>query len=93
MLTTLSRRAEIASARQQLVHEMAGAASDEGPITVTYRGGTWTDTGYWFTRSNLWMLPVIDTNRWWTAFGLGRPFKERQNIAVEINPPRLFETS
>jgi hypothetical protein len=87
MLTTLSRGAEIASARGQLVDELAGAASDEGSIEVTYRGGTWTDTGYWFARSNLWMLPTIDTNRWWTAFGLGWPFEERQNIAVEINSP------
>lgn len=61
---------------------------EECAVSIGHPGGSWADTVYYSQKLDMWWL--LDTsrngNRYWNAFGLGRP-DWKVNIAVEINYP------
>ena len=71
-----------------LVKQLKTACTEKIVCILGYQGNSDELTVYYSDKFNFWFTAYENKNRYWNAFGFGRPQKGRNNsITVEINIP------
>ena len=79
---------EIRRAMRAVQEQLKSVATERRKQTVGFPGGNVTKTIHWSATLGMWALFDTAENRYWNAFGVARPDKDRSlPITVEVNPP------
>lgn len=79
---------EIRHAMKAVQEQLKAVATERRRQTVGFPGGNVTKTIHWSAPLKLWAMFDTARNRYWNAFGIARPDRDKSlAITVEVNPP------
>jgi hypothetical protein len=82
----VSNKNEIISLQRKFEEKLKGVADEEYELTLGWMGGSTTEKVYYSKELGIWFVFGEEENRYWNAFGLGKPKLQGSNsIVVEIN--------
>lgn len=82
----VSDEKEIVSMQRRFEEKLKSVADEEYEITLGWMGGSITEKAYYSKELGIWFAFDKGENRYWNAFGLGKPKLQGSNsIVVEIN--------
>lgn len=88
MIEIVTEKKLIAKYQNQFIKQLKSACGKKMYCTLGYQGSSEDQEVYYSEKFNFWFTAHPNYNRYWNAFGFGRPSEERNNsITVEINPP------
>jgi len=74
--------------QRQFIQQLKTTCREKIVCTLGYQGNSDELTVYYSEKFDFWFTSQENDNRYWNAFGFGRPQAGRNNsITVEINPP------
>lgn len=74
--------------QRQFLQQLQTTCQEKVVCTLGYQGNSDKSTVYYSAKFDFWFTSHDNDNRYWNAFGFGRPKAGRNNsITVEINPP------
>jgi hypothetical protein len=87
-LTVVSDPDVIRTANQEFSRRLVEGTERVGRLSIGFRGGQHEAEVYYSPELDLWMCFERETNRFWNAFGVGRPERTVPvSIVTEINSP------
>jgi hypothetical protein len=88
VLTIVTDGNQIAAANQQFADILTGGAEALGQMPIGFQGGHLEAAVFYQPELDLWMCFEREANRFWNAFGFGRPGgSAAASIITEINSP------
>ena len=74
--------------QRQFIQQLKTTCREKIVCTLGYQGSSDELTVYYSEKFDFWFTAHENVNRYWNAFGFGRPQEGKSNsITVEINPP------
>ena len=88
MLTLITNKRQIQSAQKQFEKVIKAYKHELIPVKIGFQGDSFESKNYYFPKYDFWISLEKEPNRFWNAFGIGKP-KLEQNVSIicEINIP------
>lgn len=88
MVTIIETKKELSKYQNTLKSNFEAHNPEYITVTVSSRGGSSETEVMYFKKQNIWVVFSQDHNRYWNAFGVGKPIEgENLSIVCEINFP------
>lgn len=88
MTEIVTKKKLITKYQKQFIQRLKEICNEKIICILGYQGNSDELTVYYSRKFNFWFTTKKNVNRYWNAFGFGRPIKGRNNsITVEINIP------
>jgi len=91
MIDIVADKRLIAKCQKQFILRLKSICKEPILCKVGYRGNSDNVTAFYSSKYNFWSTTskiTSENNRYWNAFGIGKPTSGKSNsITVEINPP------
>jgi len=88
MIDIVTNERLIARYQKALIQRLKSICEQKISCKIGYKGKSKNATFFYSSKYDFWFVTQRSTNRYWNAFGIGKPQVNKQNsIIVEINTP------
>lgn len=89
MMQIIQLESELNHAQQQFVQFIQSALHEQYYTKIQCISGRFETTVHYSPQLDIWYFFQMQENKYWNAFGLGKPIGKSVKINLEVNTPKL----